>query len=138
LSAEQISRLPLLQQSTRPHASRQWFESGAMRLEHDLNGTLLALFSMLAPAPMHGMGVALIPPFLIRSELQSGRLVTANHHSVDRRNAYYRVIPERKAESATLQGFRDWVIAEAQQYRAVPAAAMHQQAEYPIYSHPGA
>jgi len=128
LSAEQVSRLPLLQQSTRPYAWRQWFESCDMRIEHDLNGTRLELFSMLAQAAMHGMGVALIPPFLIRSELQSGRLVIANNHSVDSRNAYYLVIPERKAESATLQGFRDWVIAEAQQYRAGPAAAMHQQA----------
>src|SRR5690606_3210401 len=80
------------------------------------NGTRLELFSMLAQAAMHGMGVALIPPFLIRSELESGRLVIANPHSFDSSNAYYLVIPERKAESATLQGFRDWVIEEARAY----------------------
>ena len=118
LTPEQISQLPLLQQSTRPYAWRQWFDSCDMRIEHDLNGTRLELFSMLAQAAMHGMGVALIPPFLIRNELDSGRLVIANPHSFDSSHAYYLVIPERKAESATLLGFRDWVIAEAEQYRA--------------------
>src|SRR5690606_30870365 len=116
LSAGQISQLPLLQQSTRPYAWRQWFESCDMRIEHDLNGTRLELFSMLAQAAMHGMGAALIPPFLIRSELESGRLVIANPPRFDSSNAYYLVIPERKAESATLQGFRDWVIEEARAY----------------------
>ncbi|MEJ6657074.1 MAG: LysR family transcriptional regulator [Pseudomonas sp.] len=116
LTAEQISQLPLLQQSTRPYAWRQWFAATGMRVEHDLNGTRLELFSMLAQAAMHGMGVALIPPFLIRSELESGKLVIACPQSFDSSNAYYLVIPERKAESATLQAFRDWLISEAQEY----------------------
>ena len=121
LTPEQISQLPLLQQSTRPYAWRQWFASCATRIEHDLNGTRLELFSMLAQAAMHGMGVALIPPFLIRNELDSGQLVIANPHSFESSNAYYLVIPERKAESATLLGFRDWVTTEAEAYRQTTA-----------------
>ena len=116
LTPQQISQLPLLQQSTRPYAWRHWFASCDMRIEHDLNGTRLELFSMLAQAAMQNMGVALIPPFLISDELQSGRLVIANPHSFDSSSAYYLVIPERKAESSTLQGFRDWVISEASAY----------------------
>ena len=122
LSAEQISQLPLLQQSTRPYAWRQWFAAASLRVEHDLNGTRLELFSMLAQAAMHGMGVALIPPFLIQRELESGQLVIANPHSFASSDGYYLVIPERKAESATLQGFRDWVISEAQAYTRQAAA----------------
>ncbi|TVP91794.1 MAG: LysR family transcriptional regulator [Pseudomonadaceae bacterium] len=117
LTAEHISNLPLLQQSTRPYAWRQWFASLGMRVEHDLNGTRLELFSMLAQAAMHGMGVALIPPFLIRDELASGKLINPCAHSFDSDNAYYLAIPERKAESATLQGFRDWLLTEAESYR---------------------
>ena len=121
LTPEQISQLPLLQQSTRPYAWRQWFASCDMRIEHDLNGTRLELFSMLAQAAMHGMGVALIPPFLIRNELESGRLVIACQRSFESSNAYYLVIPERKAESATLLGFRDWMTTEAETYRQTTA-----------------
>ncbi|SDR68953.1 DNA-binding transcriptional regulator, LysR family [Halopseudomonas xinjiangensis] len=116
LSAEEIARLPLLQQTTRPYAWRQWFGSLDMRVEHDLNGTRLELFSMLSQAAMHGMGVALIPPFLIRNELADGRLINPCAHSFDSDNAYYLVIPERKAESAALLAFRDWLIAEAEVY----------------------
>ncbi|MFZ2289003.1 MAG: LysR family transcriptional regulator [Halopseudomonas yangmingensis] len=117
LTPAQIAQLPLLQQTTRPYAWRQWFASLGMRVEHDLNGTRLELFSMLAQAAMHGMGVALIPPFLIRDELASGKLINLCAHSFDSDNAYYLAIPERKAESATLQAFRDWLLEEAEQYR---------------------
>lgn len=117
LTAEQISRMPLLQQTTRPYAWRQWFASLDMRIAHDLNGTRLELFSMLAKAAMHGMGVALIPPFLIRDELDSGRLITPCPHSFESDHAYHLVIPERKAESATLQAFRDWLVEESRAYR---------------------
>ena len=116
LSPNDLASMPLLQQSTRPYAWRQWFASQDMRVEHDLNGTRLELFSMLAQAAMLGMGVALIPPFLIRNELETRRLVIANPHSFESDKGYYLVIPERKAESATLLAFRDWVIAEAQAY----------------------
>ncbi|MCL5042951.1 MAG: LysR family transcriptional regulator [Gammaproteobacteria bacterium] len=123
LTPEQIAHLPLLQQSTRPYAWRQWFASLGMRVEHDLNGTRLELFSMLAQAAMHGMGVALIPPFLIRDELSSGRLINPCAHSFDSENAYYLAIPERKAESATLQAFRDWLLQEIDVYRSTAQAA---------------
>lgn len=123
LTPEQIAHLPLLQQSTRPYAWRQWFASLGMRVEHDLNGTRLELFSMLAQAAMHGMGVALIPPFLIRDELASGKLINPCLHSFDSENAYYLAIPERKAESATLQAFRDWLLQEIDVYRSTAQAA---------------
>jgi DNA-binding transcriptional LysR family regulator len=73
---------------------------------------------MLAQAASHGMGVALIPPFLIQRELAEGRLVPAHPaalHSSDK--AYYLMIPERKAESAALRAFRDWLLQAAGEYR---------------------
>ncbi|MEH6491497.1 LysR family transcriptional regulator [Halopseudomonas sp.] len=117
LSPEQIANLPLLQQTTRPYAWRQWFAAAEMRVEHDLNGTRLELFSMLAQAAMHGLGVALIPPFLIRQELADGRLISPCPRSFDSSNSYFLVIPERKAESAALLAFRDWLTQEAERYR---------------------
>ncbi|ONM44708.1 LysR family transcriptional regulator [Halopseudomonas pachastrellae] len=113
LSPDDIARLPLLQQTTRPYAWRQWFAAADMRVEHDLNGTRLELFSMLAQAAMHGMGVALIPPFLIRQELADGRLISPCPRSFETDNGYYLVIPERKAESAALLAFRDWILQQA-------------------------
>ncbi|MBS7664437.1 LysR family transcriptional regulator [Pseudomonas lalucatii] len=117
-SAERIAELPLLQQTTRPYAWRQWFASQGLSVPRDLGGPRYELFSMLAQAAMHEMGVALIPPFLIQRELAEGRLVLALEHACHSDKAYYLVIPERKLESAALQRFRDWLATEARHYAA--------------------
>lgn len=116
LSAEQIAGLPLLQQTTRPYAWRQWFNAQGLNTARDMAGPRYELFSMLAQAAMHEMGVALIPPFLIRRELDEGRLVIAAPLSLPTDKAYYLMIPERKLESAALLLLRDWLVREAHAY----------------------
>ncbi|MDF9617873.1 LysR family transcriptional regulator [Pseudomonas entomophila] len=118
LDAGRIAELPLLQQTTRPYAWRQWFDGLGMSVERDMTGPRYELFSMLAQAAMHEMGIALIPPFLIQRELEEGRLVVANRHALASDKAYHLMIPERKVESASLRAFRDWLVAQAQQYTA--------------------
>jgi len=110
LDAERLAAMPLLQQTTRPYAWRQWFDSLGLKVARDMTGPRLELFSMLAQAAEHGMGVALIPPFLIQRELAEGRLVPAHPHAYrSEARAYYLMIPERKVESAGLVAFRDWL-----------------------------
>jgi DNA-binding transcriptional LysR family regulator len=122
LSAEQIAQLPLLQQTTRPYAWRQWFSAQGLNTPRDMAGPRYELFSMLAQAAIHEMGVALSPPFLIRRELAEGRLVVALDQALtDDDRAYYLIVPERKSESAALNAFRDWLVTEAAQYRQEPA-----------------
>lgn len=120
LSAAQIADLPLLQQTTRPYAWRQWFGSRGLNVAGDLGGPRYELFSMLAQAAEHAMGVALIPPFLIQRELAEGRLVIARDHACLSDKAYYLMIPERKVESAALIAFRDWLLEQARDYREAP------------------
>ena len=116
LSAHELSEMPLLQQTTRPYAWRQWFGSMDMNVARDMTGARYELFSMLAQAAMHDMGVALIPPFLIQRELEEKRLVVANTHALASLKAYYLMIPERKVESASLKAFRDWLVNQAETY----------------------
>ncbi|HUE92498.1 LysR substrate-binding domain-containing protein [Pseudomonas sp.] len=116
LSAEQIASLPLLQQTTRPYAWRQWFNAQGLSIPRDMSGPRYELFSMLAQAAMHEMGIALIPPFLIRRELDEGRLVIASSYNQPSDKAYYLIIPERKLESAALLALRDWLVREARAY----------------------
>lgn len=116
LSAGQIAELPLLQQTTRPYAWRQWFNDRNLNVPRDMTGPRYELFSMLAQAAMHEMGIALIPPFLIQRELAEKRLVVASPHALSSLKAYYLMIPERKAESASLRAFRDWLIEQSHAY----------------------
>lgn len=116
-NAERIAGLPLLQQTTRPYAWRQWFNAQGLDVPGDMTGQRLELFSMLAQAACLEMGVALIPPFLIQRELAEGRLVIALDRPTPSERAYYLMVPERKIESAALKAFRDWLVAEARAYR---------------------
>lgn len=119
LEPTQIARLPLLQQSTRPYAWRQWFAAQGMSTPQDMGGPRYELFSMLAQAAEHAMGVALIPPFLIERELAEGRLRQAHPAALSSpEQAYYLMVPERKAQSAALSAFRDWLVQAAERYRA--------------------
>lgn len=122
LDPQTIAQLPLLQQTTRPYAWRQWFNSLEMNVARDMTGPRYELFSMLAQAAMHEMGVALIPPFLIQRELEERRLVIANPHGLSSIKAYHLMIPERKVESASLRAFRDWLVTEAQRYTSADKA----------------
>ena len=116
LTAQEVAELPLLQQTTRPYAWRQWFNSQHLNIPRDMTGPRYELFSMLAQAAMHDMGIALIPPFLIQRELAEKRLVIANTQALSSIKAYYLMIPERKVESASLKAFRDWLVNQAQSY----------------------
>jgi len=114
INAAQLARLPLLQQSTRPHAWRQWFAAQGVNAAEDLHGSRLELFSMLAQAACHGLGAALIPPLLIQQELADGRLqILMDAPLTDENRAYYLITPERKAQVAALCALRDWLVEQA-------------------------
>jgi len=116
-SAAALATMPLLQQTTRPYAWRQWFQSQGLSVARDMNGPRLELFSMLAQAARHQLGVALIPPFLIQRELEEGSLVLAGQQGVaDPARAYYLMVPQRKTESPALAAFRDWLLEQAKDY----------------------
>jgi DNA-binding transcriptional LysR family regulator len=117
-SLDELTRAPLLQQGTRPYAWRHWFESLGLQVARDASGPRYELFSMLAQAAMHDMGVALIPPFLIQRELAEGRLCIALNHGSLSDKAYYLIIPQRRVESAQVALFRDWLLQQMQQYLA--------------------
>ncbi len=117
LSPSELAALPLLQQSTRPYAWRQWFDHQGLSVDKDLGGARYELFSMLAQAASHGLGVALIPPFLIERELADGQLIIAHPHSAPSDNGYYLIVPERKVESVALNTLRDWLLNVAHAYQ---------------------
>jgi LysR family glycine cleavage system transcriptional activator len=116
LTLDQLAQLPLLQQTTRPYAWRQWFAAQHYTAARDMSGPRYELFSMLAQAALHEMGVALIPPFLIERELNDGRLAIAHPQAYHSDRAYYLMIPERKIESVALKAFATWLTGEAKSY----------------------
>ena len=110
-------RHTLLQQGTRPYAWREWFTAAGLAIEGDMAGPRLELFSMLIEAAIHGMGVALVPPFLVEDELARGLLVAVSKAALPGARSYYLIYPEGKAGSTALQAFSGWLQREAGEYR---------------------
>lgn len=109
-----LARAPLLQQSTRPEAWRQWFAAMGVDAPEALGGPRYEQFSMAAMAAASGLGVALVPKMLIESELACGELVVACDRPLRGDRHYHLVIPEAHADSATLRQFADWLGEAAQ------------------------
>ena len=109
LTPQVIAGLPLLQQSTRPTAWRQWFDAAGVAAPMALSGPRYELFSMTAAAAAQGLGVALVPRLLVEPELARGELMVACAQVLPGDRAYYLVQPERAEERPALSGFKAWL-----------------------------
>lgn len=108
LSEQQLLSMPLLQQTTRPSIWQEWFEAMQIRHPNPLGGQRQELFSMLATAAMHDMGMALIPRMLIETELNKGELVIVSQKILEGNRAYY-VVHSRQETSHMVKKFTAWV-----------------------------
>lgn len=82
-SAEEIAELPLLQISQRARLWAQWFDLQDVTAERAYQGHRFDSFSMLVAAAVAGMGVALLPTYLIEPELDAGQLTKRSHAGHD-------------------------------------------------------
>ena len=108
-----IAQMPLLQQSTRPDGWRQWFDAQQVDAPRARTGPRYELFSMLATAAAHGLGVALIPTMLVDDEIARGELVVACARPLSGQRNYYLVMPDRGEPRPLVSAFADWLGAQA-------------------------
>ncbi|WP_210495886.1 LysR family transcriptional regulator [Microvirga antarctica] len=104
-----LTRTTLLQQSTRSTGWAEWFAGAKVEMGNPLRGPRFEQFAMVAQAAVAGLGVALIPQFLIAEELESGRLQILFPQSLISSGAYYLVYPDAKAEAPLVRSFSDWI-----------------------------
>lgn len=101
--------MPLLQLATRPQAWREWF--GAAGLEAPpATGMVFEEISTIAQAAVAGLGVSLLPRFLIESELASGELTVLMEQRLQSSFGYYLVTPKDKTEYMPVVAFREWLL----------------------------
>jgi len=109
-----ILKLPLLHIQTRPQAWKQWLVSQGALQQPMQAGTMYDQFATIIQAALHGLGVALLPDYLIEQDLASGRLLALHAAPVETSGAYYLVWPETKSRDATLFKFRQWLATQSQ------------------------
>lgn len=78
-------------------------------------------FATMAQAAVHGLGLALLPTFLIEKDLRDGQLVPVFGPAIPAIGSYYLVWPEARPQRAALVSFRDW-LTRTQDLGRMPAA----------------
>jgi DNA-binding transcriptional LysR family regulator len=110
--AEDILRQPLLMLDSRPGDWGRWLAHHGEPGQRP-PGMMFDQFATLIQAAIHGMGLALVPTFLIGRELAEGRLVPVFGPPVAALGAYHLVWPRAGPDRAPLRSFRAWLAADS-------------------------
>lgn len=105
---QDAATLPLLYLETRPTAWADWFAGQGVDLQPE-PGMIMDQFSMMTQAAISGLGIALLPDYLARTEIDEGRLRPVLSPSVPVQESYWLVWPSEKSGMAPLVSFRHWL-----------------------------
>ncbi len=106
--AVDLLQFPLLHLETRADAWERWLAAqGAVTAMP--RGMVFDQFSTMVQAAIHGLGVALLPEYLIRRELSDGQLAVAFGARLQSLGSYFLVWPIEKSGMQPLVSFRDWI-----------------------------
>ncbi|MBS9722129.1 LysR family transcriptional regulator [Tianweitania sp. BSSL-BM11] len=112
MTATLLAEQPLLQLATRPKLWSQWFTMAGVDAPTAFRGHRLDQFSMIIEAAIAGMGYALLPRYLIETELRTGVLQVVVDLPLQTENSYYVVTPETKQTLPLAQQFTDWLLGQ--------------------------
>ncbi len=114
ITPKDILSLPLLHIQTRAEAWSDWFKAHDVTPPASVSGTMYDQFATITQAALHGLGVALMPDYLVEQDIATGRLVALHPAPTETRGAYYLVWPASKSRMPPLAKFRDWLTTQAQ------------------------
>jgi DNA-binding transcriptional LysR family regulator len=106
---EDLLNMPLLHLATRPRAWPDWFRDAGLD-QAPTAGMVFEEIAAAAQAAAAGLGVSLLPRFLITSELERGELAVALELPLQSSFGYYLVTPEDKTGYAPVVAFREWLL----------------------------
>ncbi len=107
-----LLRAPLIHLVSRPDDWERWLRVAGVHADQ-AQGMLVDQFAVAAQAAIAGLGVALLPTFLIEAELARGDLVPAVDRPVESTGHYYLAWPVAREAYPPLQAFRQWIAREA-------------------------
>lgn len=111
--------LPLLQIESRKGDWGRWFAAQGLPGQRPA-GMVFDQFATMQQAAIHGLGVALLPRFLIDADLSAGRLVPVWGEPVRAAGSYWLVWPRPAPPNPALEAFRVWIADEAQRKNVGP------------------
>jgi LysR family glycine cleavage system transcriptional activator len=106
--AGDLATAPLLHLESRPRAWAEWFHLSGIEVPPFLPGKRFDQFGMMIAAIDAGLGVGLVPEYLIEKELESGALVQALGPAMRSTDAYYLAHPQG-ADNPNARLFGAWL-----------------------------
>ena len=105
------SQATLLQMATRPHAFEEWLAAKSVTGVDGRRGPRFEHHAMVLQAAIAGLGVAVLPAFVVEDELAKGTVVEAFADSrVRTGKGYWLVFPEHRRHAPALVAFREWLL----------------------------
>ena len=115
-AAEPLAGMLHLHTTSRPDAWRRWYQAQGRDYLPIINaGPRYELFTMSLAAVQAGMGVALVPRFLVQQALTSGELVTPVAAGLAVEEAYFFSYPVANAPSEALRELEQWLADHARE-----------------------
>lgn len=112
-----LDSLPLLQNAARPLLWQQWMDQADLTRDLGLRGPRFDSFATIIAAARGGMGLALVPDYLIEDELAQSALVALDAPALTSDSAYHIVTPEQGARTALVERFATWAIGSVRRRR---------------------
>jgi LysR family glycine cleavage system transcriptional activator len=123
-----IAKYPVLHQLSRPTRWTEWMVEAGVKLDAPLRGDSYQQFAMIAQAAVAGLGVALLPVFMLEEELASGKLEIVSGQFLATTTSYYLIVPETRASSPAVKLFTDWILRQARATVQAGVVAMNERA----------
>jgi DNA-binding transcriptional LysR family regulator len=110
----------LIHQTTVPEAWPGWFEAAGLEPPPGPSGPRHDLMSMALNAALAGLGVALLPPYMVTDALAAGRVVALSDVRWRSAKGYHLVWPQAPVTPPAVGTLRDWLVAQAAQPNGTP------------------
>lgn len=113
-SIEHLETMPLLHLETRPTSWQDFFDQVNVKNNEVLRGKYFDQFSMVISGAVSSLGAAMVPNYLVESELADGSLVALSDEILTTENYYYLVTPEN-IHNEHVQTFCRWLAGSVSQ-----------------------
>ncbi|MET3663304.1 LysR family transcriptional regulator [Aquamicrobium ahrensii] len=107
-----LAALPLLHLATRPKAWADWFRQTEIETASSFQGHRFDQFTMMIQAATAGLGVALLPLYLIGPELKAGQLQVVIDVPLPTENGYHFVMPNGKLDHPVANELHRWIVGQ--------------------------
>jgi len=112
-----FARFPLLRETRRPNRWSELLAAAGVKLEEPIASHTYQNYAMVAQASVSGLGIGLLPCYLVEDDLRSRRLEIVGQDLLELSTSYYLILPEARASIDAVQTFTKWLVAEAQAWR---------------------